>query len=345
MRAKKVAGAIHPKASTWVSVGVALTMVAGSAAGSTYALSNQLISDFDDNTNTVQIRDREEVAEAPQDTSELNILIIGSDAEDEDPESQRADTIMVAHIPEGREHVYLMSIVRDLWVDIPGVGGSKVNASTYYGGYPLLVEVVEGIAGLEIDHLVAVDFQGFRDLTEALGGVEVENDIEFWAGQKNPSYFPVGEVNLEGTDALRFVRERKAFIDGDYQRVKNQQKFLEATVNEMTSTGTLTNPKRISEIVNSFAPYLTVDEDLDAGTLVDYAITMSDLSSNNITSFTVPNAGVGESEDGQSVVLMDYWGIDQMHTYLENGLIEEFLNIYEEEGDSEVNEFDQAEVH
>src|SRR5699024_225650 len=130
--------------------------------------------------------------------------------DDENPEDQRSDTMMLVHIPESRDEAYVMSIMRDLWVEIPDVGMSKVNSAQSYGGYPLTIQTVENLTGADVDHLVVVDFDGFSDLTTALGGIEIENDMAFSAGQVNPSYYPEGTIRLEGTDALRFVRERKA---------------------------------------------------------------------------------------------------------------------------------------
>src|SRR5699024_9390725 len=154
----------------------------------------------------------------------------------------------------------------------------------------------------EIDHMVVVDFDGFGDLTRALGGVEIENDVAFSAGQVNPSYYPEGNIRLEGTAALRFVRERKAFIDGYYQRVNNHQKFLTGIAAGILDSNRLTNPATISAMVRSFTPYLTVDESLDAGTLVSYGLSMNNLRHSAIHSFTIPNTGTGTTEGGASVV-------------------------------------------
>ena len=83
--------------------------------------------------------------------------------------------MMLVHVPEDRQDVYVMSIVRDLWVEIPGHGERKVNAALGLGGYPLVTGTIENLLGVNIDHLAVIDFEGFNGLTEALGGVQVCN--------------------------------------------------------------------------------------------------------------------------------------------------------------------------
>lgn len=173
--------------------------------------------------------------------------------------------------------------------------------------------------------MVVIDFDGFRDLTTALGGVEIDNDMAFSAGQVNPSYYPEGTIRLEGTDALRFVRERKAFTDGDYQRVKNQQKFLTGVASGVLDSSTLTDPGKLSGMVQAFTPYLTVDESLDASTLVSYGLSMNEMRPSAITSFTIPNSGMGTTPGGASVVWPDEDGLAQMRTAMEQGTMAEFV--------------------
>ncbi|MGO1941448.1 MAG: LCP family protein [Yaniella sp.] len=321
----KRAGRVRPprRGAAWsILASTALVTAAGVAAASSF--STQLAEEFDTNRETVQTGIGH-TTEAFED-GEMNILVLGSDARDgEAQEDQRSDTMMLVHIPETRDEMYVMSIMRDLWVEIPEVGMSKVNSAQSHGGYPLTIQTVEGLTGADIDHMVIVDFDGFSDLTTALGGVEIENDMAFSAGQANPSYYPEGTIRLEGTDALRFVRERKAFTDGDYQRVKNQQKFLTGIATQVLDSSTLTNPSKISDMVSAFTPYLTVDESLDAQTLVNYGMSMSKMRASGITSFTIPNAGTGTTQGGASVVWPDEEELENMRSAMENGSMDEYV--------------------
>ena len=326
----KRAGRVRPprRGAAWsILASTALVTAAGVAAASSF--SANLIQEFDTNRETIETG-IDQTSEAFED-GEMNILVLGSDArEGQSQEDQRSDTMMLVHIPESRDEMYVMSIMRDLWVEIPDVGMSKVNSAQSHGGYPLTIDTVEGLTGAEIDHMVIVDFDGFSDLTSALGGVEIENDMAFSAGQANPSYYPQGTIRLEGTDALRFVRERKAFTDGDYQRVKNQQKFLTGIASQVLDSSTLTNPAKISDMVKSFTPYLTVDESLDAQTLVNYGMSMSKMRASNITSFTIPNAGTGTTPGGASVVWPDEEELASMRSAMEDGTMDEYVQELQE---------------
>lgn len=322
---KRVGRVRLPRRGAAWSIVASIALVTGAAVASVSSFSAQLVEDFNTNRETVEtgIDNRADAF----DDGEMNVLVLGSDArEDEEAEEQRSDTMMLVHIPETRDEMYVMSIMRDLWVEIPDVGMSRVNAAQSHGGYPLTIETVEGLTGAEIDHMVVVDFDGFSDLTTALGGVEVENDMAFSAGQANPSYYPEGNIRLEGTDALRFVRERKAFTDGDYQRVKNQQKFLTGIASQVLDSSTLTNPSKISNMVSSFTPYLTVDESLDAETIVDYGMSMNKMRPSEITSFTIPNAGTGTTNGGASVVWPDEDELSDMRTAMEDGTMSEYVD-------------------
>lgn len=249
------------------------------------------------------------------DDGSLNFLLLGVDHGESGKETsellksgatdQRSDSIMLMHIPEDRKGVYVMSIMRDLYTEIPGYGSHKINSAMSLGGVPLVVQTVEGILDTKIDHVAMVDFDGFKDLTAALGGITVHNDIEFTSTDSKKHHYPVGDVVLEGNKALRFVRERKPFVDGDYQRVRNQQKFIKAVMTELLSKDTLTNPATVFEVIDKVSPYLALDDGLDAATAAGIGLQLKDLRASGIKMFTLPTAGLGTSPDGQSIVLRD----------------------------------------
>lgn len=105
----------------------------------------------------------------------LNYVLMGSDSRGGD--RGRSDVLMLAHVTPERDRVYLISFTRDMWVDIPGRGFAKINAAYAYGGAPLAVRTVESLVGVRMDHAVVIDFTGFAGLTEALGGVTVDNAV------------------------------------------------------------------------------------------------------------------------------------------------------------------------
>lgn len=306
---------------TFVALIVAVAAVAGTyvwrltnAYGQADTLaSDDLFPEREDRPDPVQPAD-------PKDGDEeaINILLLGSDtraqiSEDEaleDISGQRSDTIMVVNIPADRESVNVMSIMRDNWVPIPGHGHNKINAALAFGGPRLLIQTIEDILDVPIDHVALIDFEGFKGLTDALGGVTVNNSTAFTAGGRS---FAEGEITLNGEDALTFVRERYAFADGDYQRVRNQQAYMAGLLNQVLSRDTLTSPGKILDSVDAISPFLTVDDGLSSTYLVSLGLSMRDLRSADVTMFTSPTNGTG-MVGAASVVHPDWRGLEELST-------------------------------
>ena len=243
----------------------------------------------------------------------LNILLIGSDsrvnkraaAAAGSTSDQRGDALVLIHIPADRQGVYGVSIMRDLWVDIPGYGKAKVNAGLELGGLPLMTRTVEALLGQPIDHTVMLDFQGFAAMTDALGGVEVNVERSFTSTVDDRVYFPAGVNRLNGLEALAFVRERHAFSDGDFQRVRNQQVFLKAVMAKMASEGGLADRDTVRKLVRTVLPHVTLDASFTAESLENLAFSLRNTDPARAVFFTLPTAGMGNSWDGQSIVLQD----------------------------------------
>lgn len=263
----------------------------------------------------------------------MNILLMGSDArpgESADGAGEgftdsRSDTMMLVHIPQDRQNVYVMSILRDTWTEIPGYGENKINAAISLDGVPLVVQTVETMFDAPIDHVMIVDFEGFKGLTDALGGVTVDNPIAFESEGTEGEFFEQGTITLDGDSALKFVRERKAFSDGDFQRVQNQQLFIKGIMSELLSTETFTNPVKLSRVVNEISPYLSVDEEFGAATLGSLALGMWQIRSDDVVFFTLPNLGVGTSPDGQSIVVKDEEAIARIAEALDQGTLGQYV--------------------
>lgn len=256
------------------------------------------------------------VASDGEDDPSVNVLLLGSDSRADtstpvlDDLGNRADTIMVAHIPSDRSGVQLMSIMRDSWVEIPGYGEAKINAAMAYGGVPLMVQTVEDLLDQRIDHIAVVDFNGFKNMTDSLGGVEVDNPRAF---SVSGTQFAQGPIALNGEEALKFVRSRD-FSDGDYTRVENQQLFMQGMAGKVLSRDTLTSPTKLNDLVEATTPYVALDGEFGVGTAVGLGTSMSSVRSGDITSFTLPTTGTGTEGGGQSVVYVDW---DELETVQE----------------------------
>ena len=243
----------------------------------------------------------------------LNILLIGSDSRVNEravaaggaASDQRGDALVLIHLPADRKSVYGISIMRDLWVKIPGLGTAKINAGLELGGLPLMTRTVEALLGRHIDHTVMLDFQGFAALTDALGGVDVNVRQAFTSTADDKVYFRAGLNRLNGLQALAFVRERHAFADGDYQRVRNQQTFLKAVMAKLASEGRLADRGTVRKLIQTVLPHVTLDARFNLKALESLALTLRNTAPGRGVFFTLPTAGTGFSPDGQSIVLQD----------------------------------------
>lgn len=185
---------------------------------------------------------------------------------------------------------------------------NKINAAYSFGGVPLVARTLEQLIGARTDHVAIVDFEGFKGITEALGGVTFTNPVEFSpaAGSPTPdAHFAKGTITItDGDVALSYVRERKAFTDGDYQRVRNQQAFLRGVIDGILSKETLANPVRVQQLVQALGGYVVTDSGLDVGTILSLATSLFGLKGSDIRMFTLPTLGTG-MEGSQSVVYVD----------------------------------------
>jgi len=241
------------------------------------------------------------------DTPGTNWLIVGTDSRagltDQqkenlatgDADGARTDTIMMAHLPPSGKPM-LISIPRDLYVPIPGMGSHKINAAFNNGGAKLLVQTVEEFSGVRIDHYVEIGFGGFDQLVEAVGGVEMCLDKPL-RDPKAGLKLKAGCQTLNGAQALGLVRTR-AFPNADLERVVNQRKFLAALMSRATSPAVLLNPFRVFPFVSGAVDAVTVDT---GDHLWNLAWLAFKIKGDPITT-TVPSDGDQATDDGDSLI-------------------------------------------
>lgn len=200
------------------------------------------------------------------------ILIVGYD-EREGYEVGRSDTMMLAFLNMDEKTVKLLSIPRDLYVQIPGMGKTKINHAFAYGGISLAKETVEYLLGITIDDYVMVDFIGFEQLVDAVDGVELYVDMDMINWNEGIEIYE-GRHVLSGEEALGYVRYRGDNCS-DYDRIKHQQYFMRTLMDKLLSFSSMT---RIAELVGIFMSSVTTTLDAtDALDLAQYAFSL-DLS-------------------------------------------------------------------
>jgi LCP family protein required for cell wall assembly len=234
----------------------------------------------------------------------LNVLLIGSDSRENLPEDfegnfgdfggQRADVIMVVQLDPDDGSARVLSLPRDLRVEIAGHGTDKLNAAYAYGGGSLTVQTVRDNTGIPIHHYTEIDFFGFASLVDALGGVVL--DFPFPARDlKSGLRVESGRQRLSGSTALAYARSRSyqelqngqwVSVDAnDIGRTRRQQQLIFAILAEAKHPSTIAEAGRLIE---AFAGYTTVDATLDQRTLIDLAWAMRSLSPEKIESVTLP---------------------------------------------------------
>ena len=179
----------------------------------------------------------------------------------------RSDTIMLVHLNIPKHHTTIVSIPRDLYVDIPGHGNNKINAAFSYGP-GVLVKTIERLSGMPVNHYVAVDFAGFENLVGVIGGVPVCVDkpmVDRLAGLDLPH---PGCYNLVGQQALGFVRSRHIQGDTipDFSRISRQQIFFRALLQKLISAGSLIH---LPALLHAIKHNVTIDQHLNVYALQD----------------------------------------------------------------------------
>ncbi|MDL4777701.1 MULTISPECIES: LCP family protein [Thermomonosporaceae] len=250
----------------------------------------------------------------PNVTGTENWLLVGSDTRADagttgdgndvwKPGGQRSDTIMLLHLPADRSKAYVISFPRDSWVNIPGYGAQKINAAFSFGGPKLLIETVEHLTGARVDHFGAIDFAGFKTMTDALGGVEIDIKQSVYDPARKVNW-TAGRQTLDGEKALLFVRQRYNLPNGDFDRIRRQQAFLGALAKKAANGGTVSNPLKLDRFLSAFTKSISVDDGVSAGKLRSLAVSLRGIRAGDVQFLTAPNKGSAQ-RGKQSVVLLD----------------------------------------
>jgi LCP family protein required for cell wall assembly len=253
-------------------------------------------------------------AKKPGTANAQNILIIGSDARP-GLAGARSDVIVLMHVAGDRKSVTLVHFPRDLYVSVPGHGKDKINAAFAYGGAPLLVQTLQNLVGVPVDHVAIIGFEGFKNMTDAVGGVNVYVEEPSSGGGFT---FTTGFQQMGGAAALAFVRERHQLSEGDISRGRRQQAFIKALMLKSLSGAVLTNPIRLAQFIDAGTKNLTVDKGFSISDMRSEAFSMRNLRGNNISFITAPFTGFGTSPVGGSIDIVDEQGMRDLGDALQN---------------------------
>ncbi len=247
----------------------------------------------------------------------LTFLVVGSDSREGLDDltnfgavgGARGDVIMLVRVDASDSTAQMLSIPRDLWVDIPGRGQNRINASYAFGGSSLLVETVQQSLGVPVNHYIEIDFLGFAALIDEIGGVEIAFP---YAARDLKSGLDVqaGSQTLDGDTALAYARSRQyqelqngswVSVDAnDLGRTTRQQEVVRAMIAKLKSPASVTEA---GSIASALAEHMTIDSALASASVASLAWDFKGVLTGGISGVTLPAKGA--SIDGKSVVVAD----------------------------------------
>lgn len=349
-----------PRWALFCTVFGALLML---GSGGTLLASEALLARYEGAVGTADLFG-DEAAAAPEPKSDikgpLNILLVGIDPRASDPNKPPlSDSILILHVPEGLDRAYLFSLPRDLIVDIPSFpkaefrgGRDKLNAAMAYGskvpgqekpdparGFELLSKTITKYTGIErFDAGAIINFNGFRKIVDAMGGVTMTLDMDVRSEhlrpdgkgrQGNPNgdgyigpqkVYKKGTHHLKGWEALDVVRQRKT-VGGDYVRQKHQQQFIKAMVNQAFSKDVVTNPLKLDKVLRAAGESLIFNG--RGHSVVDYGLALRNLRASSITMIKLPGRSITNGGDYKGEELLS--GAHDFFASVADGSVDAFV--------------------
>ncbi|MBB4933928.1 LCP family protein required for cell wall assembly [Lipingzhangella halophila] len=288
-------------AGAWVAIATTVMVICGSLAA--YGVTQDLYGNLNqENIDTDAFGDRPSKVEGA-----LNILIVGSDIRDGEnseygsEEGERPDTLAIAHVSPDQKSATLVNLPRDSIVQMPecpptddrpgqDAHEAMIGEAMNSGGMQCLWKTVEQLTEIHIDHFVKVDFVGFKDMVDAIGGIPVCVPEPIDDPDAGHLKLEAGEQTLDGEEALGYVRSRKGQGDGsDLSRIDRQQEFMGAMLKKVMSSEVLARPTSLYDFLGSVTEHVTTDDELNVDSMADIAIAMREVELNDVNFVTVPN--------------------------------------------------------
>ncbi|GAB3957762.1 LCP family protein [Streptomyces sparsus] len=319
---KRVTAELRRHWPRWTALGVAMVVLVGAGVG--WSLYRKLEGNITTDVETAEELERYDGERPAQVSHEAkNILVLGSDTRaggnrryGQDSGTARSDTAILLHLSADRSHATAVSIPRDLMVTIPDCarpeGGrtkeqfAQFNWSFQFGGPACTIRTVEKLTDIRIDHHVVIDFEGFKQIVNAVGGVEVclEEPVSDPDAQLE---LPAGRQTLKGEDALGYVRARHGIGNGsDTQRMARQQEFLASLFAKVRSNGVLMNPAKLYPVLDAATSAITADAGLNSlSELYELVRSVRDIPEDNVRFMTVPRQPYTQNPNRDELVQPD----------------------------------------
>ncbi|MCD8007728.1 MAG: LCP family protein [Clostridiales bacterium] len=269
-------------------------------------------SDADSSTSAFSSWEPTEWAEAGIATSVegvVNILLVGQDSRD--GERSNSDTMIVLSINQNTSQIAMVSLMRDIYVQIPGYENNKLNAAYLLGGFDLLDETIAVNFGVVMDYNVEVDFEGFKDIVDTLGGIDVEmyqEEADYINGKLKQDTLTEGVNHLTGEEALWYARTRKVG-NADFERTERQREVLEIIYEDLKGASWL----KLLQVYDSVADNVTTD--MTNNQILNIAFSAYSMGQNELNSYRLPVDGTWHSEDSVGSVvdplIIDDWEANQ----------------------------------
>lgn len=286
--------------------GVSLTVLLAAGVGG-YFFARNINSVIHKQTKAAKAIDRAVTPAVPGEP--LTFLLIGSDSRGKNDKG-RSDTLMVARINPKKKLVSIISIPRDSRVHIPGHGMDKINAAYAYGDGELAIKTVKEFTGLDINHFIAVDWNGFKQIVDSLGGIDIDvqkrirDNFDGIRIDLQP-----GMHHFDGQQALNYVRVRH--VDSDFGRTERQQQFLKAVFQKALQPSSVT---QLPQLARMFGENVDIDSGLGLQEMLSLGMALRSAPSDNIRMATLP--GDCKMIGGVSYVIPDtsktQWYLERM---------------------------------
>lgn len=241
----------------------------------------------------------------------FSVLLLGIDTGDDGRVEQgRSDTTIVATVNPRDKQTTLVSLARDTYVDIPGQGKQdKLNHAYAFGGASLAMDTVENYLNIPINHYVSINMAGLKELVNAGGGIEVNNNLTF---SQDGYDFTIGKISLDGEQALSYSRMRYEDPNGDYGRQERQRKVIEGIVQKVLSLNSVSN---YQEILTAVSDNMKTDLSFDdmKKIALDYRSAFGKVKQDQLQ-------GTGFMQDGVSYQRVDEQELTRVQQELKNQL-------------------------